>query len=239
MNLKNKIAVVTGAGGGMGSILARHLKDEGVKTILIEKDKSLFESIKDLLDGSDSYTYECDLSDIAACEKLAEEISKKFPIVDLLFNVAGVGIYKPLSHLSLQEWKDSININLNSPFILTKGLFGNLLKSECPIVVNFGSGMGKIATSGRVAYCSSKFGLRGMTLSLAEEYKDSKVKFCHLDLGSVMTNFGTGGIEDRKKKEEQGKKYLDPERLIRNIVDLIKLDRLESEITIYPPGYEV
>ena len=157
--------------------------------ILIEKEKSLLESIVDILDGDKTSIYECDMTNLSEVERVGDEIASKFSKIDILINASGVGIYKDIKDLEIKEWNDSININLNAPFILIKKLITSLQNSELGVVVNFGSGMGVIAKSGRIAYCASKFGLRGMSLTLSKEYKNQGIDFVHMSLGSIMTDF--------------------------------------------------
>jgi len=238
MNLKGKIAVITGAGGGIGSELVKELKNEGVKIVLIEKDKSLLESLTDILDGDRGYIFECDFSKPTQVEKLGEELAAKFPVVDFLFNIAGIGIYKNIEDLTIGEWKKSVNINLTAPFILTKKLLPSLEKSEDAVVLNVGSGMGIMPVAGRVVYCATKFGLRGMSLTLSKEFKAKNIGFVLMTLGSVMTGFGTGGLSLRKKLESEGKKYLNPADVAQKIIEIIKDQNRKPEYQIYPEGYE-
>lgn len=237
MNLEGKVAIITGAGGGMGSVLAGTLINEGATLVLIEKELSLFEHLKDIIDGPKTTKLECDLSDINKVEDLARKLTETYEKVDFLFNVAGIGIYKGIEELSLKEWQDSVNVNLNAPFVLTKALLPSLKKSEKGLIVNFGSGMGKFPSAKKISYSSSKFGLRGFSLSLSKELKGTNVDCVLLTLGSVMTNFGTGGIELRKKLRSEGKKYLEPEQVISKLMKIIKADVREPEYVIYPEGY--
>lgn len=238
MNLQGKIAVVTGAGGGLGSLLVKELDKEGVLCILIEKEKSLFDGLLDLLQGGNHIFFECDFANENEVELLASKISSNFNHIDFLFNLAGVGIYKELGDLSIEEWKKSISINLTSPFILTKGLLPRLDSSNRAVVVNFGSGMGVIPTPGRVAYCASKFGLRGLSLTLSKEFESKNIDFCLMTLGSIMTNFGTGGLAVRKQFEKEGKKYLDPHDVVSEVLKVVKSEKRNEEYVIYPDGYK-
>ena len=237
MQLKGKTAVITGAGGGIGSALVKRLKKEGVNLILIERDLNLLEHLVDFVDGPENKRYEADLSKPKEIVKLSENISREVEKVDLLFHVAGVGIYKPIEKLSLEEWELSLNINVTAPFLITKELMPLLKKSEDPLVVSIGSGTGVKPYAGRVAYCSSKFALRGLSLVLSKEYKKSKVNFLLMTFGSIMTAFGPGGLERRKKLQEGGKKYLSVEEVVEKTIESIKDDNRKDEVELYPPGY--
>lgn len=238
MDLKGKIVVIVGAGGAMGSRIVRLLKKEGANLILIEKTESLLESIVDVLDGNKTSVFECDMSNLSEVEKIADEIATKFPKIDIVINASGVGIYKNIKDLEIKEWEDSININLNSPFILIKKLITSLQNSGQGVAVNLGSGMAVIAKAGRVAYCASKFGLRGMSLTLSKEYKNQGIDFVHMTLGSIMTDFGTGGMEKREELAANGKKYLDPDDVAQKIIEIVKDEKRQEEYVIYPEGYE-
>ena len=151
MNLENKhrlplagkIAVITGAGGGLGNLLVKQLDNEGVTCILIEKEKSFFGELIDLFEGKNHTFIECDFANESEVESLVGKISSKIDKIDILFNLAGVGTYKDISDLSLDEWKKSLSVNLTAPFILIKGLLSLLINSGDSLVVNFGSGMVK------------------------------------------------------------------------------------------------
>jgi len=237
MNLKGKIAVVTGSGGGIGSETVKALKRDGVKLILVEKEKSLLEGIIDILDGDEGNIFECDFGNPTDVGRLAKELSARVPVIDFLFNIAGLGIYKNIDDLTVDEWQKSVDINLTAPFVLIKELLPSLKKSDGAVVVNIGSGMGVIPTAGRVAYCSTKFGLRGMSLSLSKEFKDRNVSFVLMTLGSVMTSFGTGELASKKKLESEGKKYLDPCEVANKIIEIVKDENRDAEYEIYPEGY--
>lgn len=238
MNLEGKIAIITGAGGGIGEALALSLRKAGVKCILVEREISLLNKFKDILDNNMAI-YECDLSKPEEIKNFTDKIISSYKGVDFLFNVAGIGIYKNITDLDVSEWINSIAVNLTAPFILIKELMPLLTFSGKAFVLNFGSGMGKIPMAGRVAYCSSKFGLRGMSLSLNKELKSSNVDVSLLTLGSVMTNFGSGGIAHRKEMEKNGKKYLTTENVTDEVMKIVASDKKLPEYFLYPDGYGV
>ena len=105
-------------------------------------------------------------------------------------------------------------------------------------MINIGSGMGVIPAPGRSVYCAMKFALRGMTLSLAEEFKRTKPHFILLTLGSVLTGFGPMSLAEKKEEALKGKAYLTPEWVAKKVVEIIKAEAKESEYTFYPSDYK-
>lgn len=221
MNLNNKTAVVTGADGAIGSELVKKLESEGVNCILVDKNSN----------------YSCDFSDSDSVTALATKISLENTAIDFLFNVAGIGVYKEIKELTIDEWNDSLAINVTAPFILSKFLLPLLSKGNKSMIFNVGSGMGVVPTENRSAYCASKFALRGLSLSLAKELDINNIDVCLLTLGSVMSSFGTGGINKRKQLESQGKKYLNVEEVVEKIIEITKSESRKEEYTMYPEGY--
>jgi len=233
-----KIAVITGAAGGIGSAIVKQLDKEQVACVLVERDEASVKSLISSLQGKNHRYFVCDFRDTSKILDLARKIKKIYKKIDLLINVAGIGIYKSIEDIRLSEWEDCLAINLTAPLLLTKELIPVLNKSESPLVINIGSGAGIMPFKNRVAYCSSKYGLRGMTLTLAKEYEGRKLKFCLITLGSVMTDFGPGGIEARKKKQREGKKYLTSEWVAKKLIEIIKDDKRETEIVLFPSNYK-
>ena len=236
--LSNRIAVVTGAAGGIGSDLVLALVKEGVFCVMLDKHAEPSAKLLELLNQERGRYFSVDLTNIQEIDETVDKIYGEFGNIDFLYNVAGIGVYKKLENISVDEWNLSINLNLTAPFYLTKRLLPLMQKSDMSLIFNIGSGMGVYPSPGRSAYCASKFGLRGLTLSLAKEYKNKKTKFQLLTLGSVMTCFGTGGLEKRIDLQKNGKKYLTPESVAEKIVELTLDRESPDEIEFCPAGYE-
>lgn len=238
MILKGKTAVITGATGGMGREIVKLLDQEGVRLILVSKTESELKTLLKLLKTEDSTYYACDLSDQASTSKIAEKISQNFKDIDILINAAGIGIYKPFEELTIDDWNTSMRINLDSVFIMTKFLIKSLSSSKDSVVLSLGSGMGIKPEVERSAYCTSKFALRGLMLTLAEEYKRfNNPKFCLFTLGSVLTSFGPMSMEEKKKSMEEGKGYLTPDWIAKKIVEILSSDTIEVEYSFSSPDY--
>jgi len=237
MDLKGKAIVVTGATGGIGRELVKELDKEDARLLLVSKTESELQNLLSKLERKENKCYLCDLSNQKETETLAKKISAEVGKVDILINAAGIGIYKPIEGTTLDDWNTSMNINVSSHFILIKGLAEILKRSENSLVLSIGSGAGVIPMAGRSIYCATKFAVRGLTLSLAEEFRGSNTHFCLITLGSTLTSFGPMSFEEKKKEMESGKAYFTPEWVAKKLVDIIKDEARETEYTLYPGDY--
>jgi len=237
MNLQNKNIVVTGATGGICRELIKNLDSEGANLILISKSADELENQTRQLQ-SKSFSFACDFTKPGEIENLAKKISKQFKSIDVLINAAGIGVYKSLDEETLEEWNNSVSINVTSQFLMSKYLIKNLKKAKGSVVINMGSGAGVIPMAGRSIYCATKFAVRGLTLSLAEEFRRTSIDFCLITLGSVLTSFGPMSFEEKKAEMEKGKKaYFTPDWVAKKLISIIKDDDRRSEYTLFPSNY--
>lgn len=238
MNLKNKVAVVTGATGGIGRELVRRLDELGVSLVLVSRTESELKSLIKNLKKSVGDYFVCDFSDQTQAVKVAKEISSKYPKIDLLINASGIGVYGSIEEIDLEGWNNSFNVNVTSSFVFVKYLNKNLQRSEDSLVLTIGSGAGVIPMAGRSAYCMTKFALRGLILSLSEEFKRSKSpKFCLITLGSTLTSFGPMSLEEKVKESESGKAYFTVDWVGKKLIEIVSDDNREVEYTLYPGDY--
>lgn len=236
MVLKGKIAVVVGATGGMGTEVCKRLYKEGVKIVILARKEKRLKSLSLELGNCDYYV--CDLDKPETISSFCSQISQKYPVIDFLFNIAGIGVYKPIEEVTEVDWISSFNVNVSASYYFTKYLLPSLRKSPKAYVFNWGSGMGVIPSAGRSPYCMSKFALRGMSLSLAKEFERTNIGVVHLTLGSILTEFGPMTLGEKEKENLEGKAYLTPEYVVEKVIERIKKGVIDPEITIYPTGYQ-
>ena len=232
ISINNKVVLITGATGGIGSALSEKLNSEGASLVLVGRDKQKLDLLNSSLGGKHR-VYACDFTSQQNVIELSERL-KTLGVIDIFCNAAGIGIYKPIKDAALDEWNISLNTNLTAPFILTKELLPNLEKSEVSLVLNIGSGAGVIPQRSRSLYATTKFALRGLSLCLNEEYKDTKPHFCLITLGSTLTNFGGMTIEEKKEAAQKGRAYFPVEWVISKLVEIIKDEKRKEEYVLYP-----
>ena len=167
-DLTGKGALVTGASGGIGAAVAKALHAQGANVAISGTRKEKLDALAKEL-GDRVHVLPCDLRDRAAVVKLAEEAEKTVGQVDILVNNAGITHDNLFMRMKDEEWDDVINVNLNSVFVLTRGILRGMMRRRYGRIVNIASISGVFGNPGQANYAASKAGLVGMTKSLARE----------------------------------------------------------------------
>ena len=236
MDVKEKVVVIAGATGGVGSAVAKEFAKRGAKLVLLGRSEEKLQKMTgELGEGNKHYTV--DFTDENSITEVAKKILSDFPQIDVLVNSAGYGVYKPIEEVEVDEWNDSFAIGVTAPYFLTKFLLPGLTKANS-VVVNMGSGAGVMPMAGRSVYSVQKFALRGMTLSLAEEFKGTKTDFVLMTMGSILTEFGPMTLEEKRREMDSGKAYFTPEWVAEKIVEIAEDDNRKVEYEFYPSAYE-
>jgi len=169
-SMEGQVAVITGAGGGIGSVICRRLADAGAKVVLadIKKDTEM-QIVVESLAGEGHYFIQTYVDDSTSCQLLADRIAEMHGSLDLLVNCAG--ITTPVDHDDLEgltdEWIDRIfQVNFRGAFAMVRALRYLLEKDDGGTVVNISSIAGVTGVGSNVAYCASKAALDSMTRSL-------------------------------------------------------------------------
>ena len=170
--LANQIAVVTGAGRGIGRAIALKFAAEGADVVCVsrtvENSEKIAAEIRAL--GRKAWAYAVDVADASAVNATAEKILADAGKVDILVNNAGVTRDGLLMRMSEQDWDTVLDTNLKGAFLFTKAFSRGLLKQRSGRVINIASVAGLIGNAGQCNYSASKAGLIGFTKSLAREF---------------------------------------------------------------------
>lgn len=170
--LEGKVALVTGAGRGIGREIAISLAKEGAFVVVNyngskEKAEETVEEIKK--SGKDAVSYGCNVADFAACGEMIGELIKKYGRIDILVNNAGITQDNLLMKMSEQDFDRVIDVNLKGSFNTIRHLSRQLLKQRSGKVINISSVAGVMGNPGQANYCASKAGIIGLTKSAARE----------------------------------------------------------------------
>ena len=201
-NFKDKIAVNTGAGSGIGQALAIELAKKGATLILSDKNADTLADTQKMVQtfGTDCYTYTVDVSVEKEIADFANKVIKKFHHIDLLFNNAGFALGKiALKDVKMEDFKKIMNVNVYGVIHHTKLFLDILIYRPEAVIVNISSLFGLIGVADQVAYCTSKFVVRGFTESLRMELMDTNVEVYCVHPGGINTNIYKNAIHYEKK----------------------------------------
>jgi 3-oxoacyl-[acyl-carrier protein] reductase len=200
--LANQIAVVTGAGRGIGRAIALKFASEGADVVCVSRTQENSEKVANEIRalGRKAWAHAVDVSDSAAVNAAAEKILADCPKVDILVNNAGVTKDGLLMRMSDADWDTVLNTNLKGAFLLTKGFARTFAKQRSGRIINVASVIGLIGNAGQCNYAASKAGLIGFTQSVARELASRGVTCNALAPGFIETDM-TAVLGEEMKKE--------------------------------------
>ncbi|MGA9527816.1 MAG: SDR family NAD(P)-dependent oxidoreductase [Terriglobales bacterium] len=191
-SLAGQVAIVTGAGRGIGAAVAAKLSALGAQTVLCGRTRATLEhtasSIKE--SGHQSAIMECDVTDLPSVESLAERVERTFHRLDILVNNAGIaGRSGPLHELRPAGWDEIFNTNLRGVYYMIRSLVPLMIRGRGGHIINISSLAGKNPLPNGAAYSASKWGLNGLSYSAAEELRPHNIRVSVICPGSVHTDF--------------------------------------------------
>src|SRR5471032_992730 len=189
-SLANQIAVVTGAGRGIGRAIELKFAAEGAGVVCVSRTQENSEKVANeigALDGK-AWAFAVDVSDSAAVTAAAEKILIDCGKVDILMNNAGVTRDGLLMRMSEEDWDTVLNTNLKGAFFFTKAFFRTFAKQRAGRIINISSVIGLIGNPGQANYAASKAGLIGFTQSVARELAGRGVTVNAIAPGFIETD---------------------------------------------------
>ncbi len=198
--IAGKIALVTGAAGGIGGAIVRRFADEGARVVAADLKGggvALPEGVRSAI---------LDVTSPASVAGLAKELDETFGRLDILVNCAGIEIEKTIEETSEEEWDRVMAVNLKGTFLTCKQAVGLMRKAGGGSIVNFGSYDGFMADPRLAAYCASKGGVHALTRAVAVDYGPEGIRcnaVCpgYIDTPMLQSFFGSSGNIDSLREE--------------------------------------
>lgn len=187
--LNNKNVLVAGATGGIGEATVKLLAQSGANMFIAGRNKSKLDSLAAGLNIPAERVFHLDLADPGTVEEMSSRIHALVPQIDILINATGIGIIKPLEQLSLEEFRLSLQVNLEGSFLLVKAFLPAMKATGKGLVINIPGVLGKVPMAGAAAYSASKYGLVGMMQSIREELKRTEIRITNIFMGGVDSAF--------------------------------------------------
>jgi acetoacetyl-CoA reductase len=201
-NLQGKVALVTGGTGGIGAAICLRLAKSGAKVATNyrneEKARKWQQDAK--AKGYDIKIYQADVSDLDACTDLAKKIQADLGPVDILVNNAGITRDVTLRKMSKEQWDEVMKINLDSLYNVTRQVIEGMMEKGWGRIINISSINGQKGQIGQTNYTTSKAGMHGFTMSLAQEVARKGVTVNTVSPGYIATDMVMAVPEDIRNK---------------------------------------
>jgi len=200
--LVGQVAVVTGAGRGIGAAIARKLAQLGATTVLCGRTQTALDATAQAITnaGGKTEVIPCDVTVLHQLEYAAARVDSTWGRLDILVNNAGVGAFiQPLHKFAPEEWERVLNTNLRGVYFAIRAFVPLMIRARSGHVINISSLAGKNALPNGAAYAASKWGLNGLTYSVAEELRPHNIRASVICPGSTETELSPHAGKDPAK----------------------------------------
>ena len=199
---ENRVALITGAGRGIGATIARTLAAEKMDIAVVDySDESAAKETLDALKeaGVAARYYKCDVSDFAAVKTVVDQIVKDFGKIDILVNNAGITADKLIMRMEEADWDRVLSINLKGCFNMIKHVTPYMMRKRYGRIVSISSVVGLMGNAGQANYAASKAGIIGLTKTVAKEFGARGITANAVAPGFVKTAM-TDALSDEQKQ---------------------------------------
>ncbi|NIR31019.1 MAG: beta-ketoacyl-ACP reductase [Gammaproteobacteria bacterium] len=198
--MTQRLALVTGGTGGIGSAICRRLADHGYRVAspyrASRKDKATRWQEQARADGYEFTLVEGDVADFDACQKMVQELTQELGPVHILVNCAGITRDATLRKMEKEQWDAVVSTNLDSVFNVTRAVINGMLESGFGRVINISSVNGQKGQFGQTNYSAAKAGMHGFTMALAQEVAKKGITVNTVSPGYIGTEMVAGVPEE-------------------------------------------
>ena len=227
--LAGRVAVVTGGGSGIGAGICKTFADEGasvaVTDLVVESAEAVAAQIAEA--GGCARAWRLDVSDRQAVENVADAVESELGPMDVWVNNAGVSFIIPFLDCTEETWDLTQRVNLKGTFLGCQAALRRMLPRETGVILNMSSQSGKAGNSHYAAYCASKFGIIGLTQSIAIEFASQGIRANAICPGVVFTPLWEAMVDDYARKRN-----MQPEDVRPYMESKIPLGRLATPLDV-------
>ena len=222
--MDKQVVIVTGASRGIGKEIAHLFSQEGMNVIICARNENqIRETAMEIQNdtGNSVVSIKADIRSHVDVDKLIKSTINKFGRIDVLVNSAGVAIIKSLVKTTNHEYDTIMDTNLKGVFLCCKSVLPHMIKQKSGYIINISSGAGKTGFANLSVYCASKFGVIGISESLAEEVSNYGIKVFSVCPGAVATQMQKEFMSN-EEFESRKSQMIQPEEVAHNVLQLIK-----------------
>ncbi len=217
MKLANQVAIIVGGAGSLGQVIASTFSGEGAQVVLVDRASSKLTKVAEALrdQGVQVSTIVADITDPTQVQAMVEQTVRSLGTIDVLVNSAGfIGPTAPLVEISLDDWQAVLAINLTGPFLCSKSVLKQMMEQRRGSIVSISGTVAKEGWPWEVAVCAAKWGLLGLTKTLASEGGPYNVRANAVCPGGIPSDLMENVFKERATlqgitTDEAKKSYLD------------------------------
>lgn len=245
-SMRGKVAIITGAGRGIGRAVALTLARNGAKVMLAARtDSQLREVQEEIQSFSGTAEYlTVDMVDERQISSLVQATIEKFNRIDIVINNAGIGSNMPLAELTTEEWDNVMAVNARGPFILCREAIPYLIRQDRAFIVNIASVGARRCYTNNGAYVASKHALRSMSIVLSKELRNTNIRVHVVNPGGVISSMLEEMMESGRPDLKEAK-LVSPQEVADAIlflvtqqgnaaIDELSIRRVDSSYWCYP-----
>ena len=218
---EQKIAIVTGAGSGIGRQVAVRLGDAGYCVVLVSRRRDTLIETAEMVDG-ETFVYPVDVGDPEAVRVLIEDVLTGFGRIDALIHAAGFAQLLPIKDITLEHLRQTMDVNLSAAVLLTAGVWPTFTRQQAGVVVNVSSMASIDPFPGFATYAAAKIGLNMFTQCTAKEGEAIGVKAVAVAPGAVETPMLRSMFDEAMIPKD---KALSPDHVAKVIADCVTGER--------------
>ena len=235
MEIADQVAIVTGAGSGLGKQLALSLLEKDAKVVLAgRREDRLKQTINESVNSGNAIAVVTDLTVLSDIKNLVNETLKAFKSIDILINNAGTGFGGDLSDLKVEEIEYTIRLNLTAPILLTKLALPLMRKNRQSMIVNITSLGAVVAAPYLAVYCATKAGLNSFGRSIRRQLRNEKINVLTVVPGNMNTDMVSIPLKQKAKQIGYPLALNNPQKVAQQIIQGI----IEDKSILYPQSLQ-
>ncbi len=238
--MKNKVVLIAGGSGGVGTATAKIFSKAGAKIVLAARNREKAEATALEINnsGGEAYVIDVDVTDMSSVYKMVDDVIKELGKVDVLVNAFGMGIIQPLLDVHPEKAKEVFDVNVYGTFLVTQAVVRHMATEKSGKVVMLPGILGKAVMKNSSVYSASKFAVTGFTKALVDEHRRNKISFTLMYLGGIDTEFWDSDLIDMRVQRE---KMLTAEEVAKAVYYAVNQpgESVLNEIVIQPESHQM
>jgi len=236
----DKVVLIAGGTGGIGSATARLLAKAGAKIVLAARNREKADAIAAEINesGGEAWAVDLDVTDVSSVYKMTDTVIKELGRIDVLVNAFGTGMIRGIMDVDPEKAKNVLDVNAFGTILVTQAVLRHMISEKSGKVVMLPGILGKHAMRNSSVYSASKFAVTGFTKALVEETRRHNIGFSLLYLGGVATEFWENPDVDMKV---QADKMLSPEEVAKAVYYAVTQPppAVLNELVIQPDSHQM